>query len=141
MQKFTCQAIDAWALAFSWTGDIQRLDLMVTQPCEHFDCNIRYAPVVQLNDEIRFGHPLGKNLGSECPTLNSADIDDQCAIAVFYVAAGALAVATIGQFGELVFQWDRAVLGLAPPRCPASMCVPVLNRKIQRTTICAGLPA
>ena len=114
---------------------------MVAQPCEHLDCNIRYAPVVELNDEIRLGHPLGKNLGSECPTFHSADIDDQCAIAVFYVAAGALAVATIGQFGELVFQWDRAVLCLAPPRCPASMCVPVLNRKIQRTTICAGLPA
>ena len=114
---------------------------MVTQPCEHLDCNIRYAPVVQLNDEIRLGHPLGKNLGSECPTFHVADIDDQCAIAVFYIAAGALAVATIGQFSELVFQWDRTVLGLAPARCPASVRVPVLNGKIQRTTICAGLPA
>ena len=114
---------------------------MVAQPCEHLDCNIRYAPVVQLNDEIRLGHPLGKNLGSECPTFHCTDIDDQCAIAVFYVAAGALAVATIGQYGELVFQWDKTVLGLAPAWCPASMCVPVLNRKIQRTTICAGLPA
>ena len=114
---------------------------MVTQPCEHLDCNIRYAPVVQLNDEIRLGHPLGKNLGSECPTFHCADIDDPCAIAVFYVAAGALAVATIGQFHELVFPRDGAIFGLSPFRSPTTVRVAMPDGEIQRAPISAGLSA
>ena len=88
-----------------------------------------------------FAQFLGKDSGFQGAAIQFAEIDEQGAVAVLHIAAGALAVAACGQLDELVFQRDEAILRRAPTGRPAAMGIAVPDGKVQRATIRAGLTA
>ena len=90
---------------------------------------------------MRLARLFREDFGGERAAVQLAQIDNQGAVAVFDVATGALAVATIGQPRQLVFQRNAAVLRFAPLRRPATVRITILDSKIQRRPIRPGLPA
>ena len=90
---------------------------------------------------MRLARLFREDFGGERAAVQLAHIHNQGAVAVFHVATGALTVAACGQFGQLVFQRNAAVLRFATLRRPATMRITVLDGEIQCRPVCTGLPA
>ena len=114
---------------------------MVTQPMNNGLSKLCRNTGVKLHDQMRFAKNFGELPRRQRPSIEFTEVDNQRRVTVLDVAPRALAIAAIGHDAELVLQWDGPILGLAPARCPASVRVTVLDSKIQRTAICAGLPS
>ena len=95
--------------------------------------------MIELNDETRLIQALVKHLGCQCPTIQFTAIDDQRGIAVLYISAGTLPVATVTQLKQLIFQGNLAILCFATLRRPYAVGVAVLNGEVKCATIRAGL--